>query len=245
MKSKTKLVSKRLFTNLGAVQATSKETTVGGLSERQSQIVDVAMRIIATQGARHFTVQVLATEVGVTGGAIYRHFESMGAIVDAIVERMGHLLFDDFPPKAIDPIERLRLFILNRAHTIRNNPHVSRLLLSDNLSQACGPEYAERLEEFKRRTQRFIVSCLREAAEVGILAADVSPEVGAVVVIGAVHAVSHVSTKIVSDGASAMPFRQRQPEALAEQVWAVIERALRASSSLVNGQEYAKTVPKV
>jgi len=208
---------------------------VSDLSERQSQIVDVAMRIIATQGARRFTVQVLATEVGVTGGAIYRHFESMEAIVDAIVERIGHLLFDDFPPNAIDPIERLRLFVLNRAQTIRSNPHVSRLLLSDNLSQACGAEYAERLEEFKRRTQRFIVSCLSEAAETGTLAADVSPEIGVAVVIGAVHAVSHVSTRIVTE---------RQPEVFAEQVWAVIERALRASRALANGQEQAATTPQ-
>jgi len=204
------------------VETVSIDKRVPALSERQTQIVDVAMRIIATQGARRFTVQVLASEVGVTGGAIYRHFESMAAIADAIVERMGHILFDDFPPSATDPIERVGLFVLNRAQTIRNNPYVSRLLLSDNLSQACGSEYAERLEEFKRRTQRFIVSCLKEAAETGSLAADVTPEIATVVVTGAVHAVSHVNTRVLS---------QPHPEALAKQVWMLIERALRATSA--------------
>jgi AcrR family transcriptional regulator len=38
------------------------------MSDRQAQIVDVAMRIIATQGVRRFTAQLLATEIGITAG---------------------------------------------------------------------------------------------------------------------------------------------------------------------------------
>ena len=104
------------------------------MSERQAQIVDVAMRIIATKGARRFTAQLLATEIGVTAGAVYRHFESMEAIVDAVVERIGAILFEGFPPEAPDPIDRLGLFFRCRTRTILANPHLSRMLLSDHLS---------------------------------------------------------------------------------------------------------------
>ncbi len=185
------------------------------LSERQEQIVDVAMRIIATEGARRFTVQALAFEIGVTGGAIYRHFESMEAIVDAVVQRVGHTLFRDFPPQAEDPIERLRLFFIGRARIIGENPHVSRLLLSDNLVQSCGAAYGEQLVEFKRRTSRFVMGCLEEAKAAGILHPELAPRVGAVLVVGGVLALSHVGAGL----ASAAP--------LAENVWAAIERTLR------------------
>jgi AcrR family transcriptional regulator len=195
------------------------------LSERQTQIVDTAMRIIATAGARRFTVQTLASEVGVTGGAIYRHFESMAAIGDAIVERVGQLLFDGFPPDAADAIERLSLFFHHRAQTIRNNPHVSQLLFSDNLSQACGAEYAERLQEFKRRTQRFVVSSLAEAAQNGTLSAELTPEVGAIVLMGAIQALSHYGTR---------PVTMKRPQPLETQVWSAIERLLRGST--ISGQ---------
>jgi AcrR family transcriptional regulator len=191
------------------------------LSPRQAQILDVAMRIIATQGARRFTVQALACEVGVTGGAIYRHFHSMEAIADAIVERIGRILFEGFPPDAPTPIERLRLFFLRRAETIHDNPDVSRLLLSDNLSQAFGTEYAVRLQEFKRKTQGFLVSCLTAAAHDGTLSVEISPEVGAIILMGTIQSLSHSATRLVFE---------QQASSLAAQVWSALERMLRGSS---------------
>ena len=188
------------------------------MSERQSQIVDAAMRIIATKGSRRFTAQLLATEIGVTGGAIYRHFESMDAIVDAVVERMGAMLFDGFPPKAFDPIERLKVFFHHRARTILTNPHISRLLLSDHLTQAGGPAQAKRLKEFKRRSQAFVVNCLREAQQHGRLSGDISPEAGAVIVLGSILSLSHASARVTVEA---------KVEQLFDEVWSAIERTLR------------------
>ncbi len=191
------------------------------LSERQGQIVDVAMGIIATKGARRFTAQLLATEIGVTAGAIYRHFESMEAIVDAVVERIGVILFEGFPPEAPDPLERLGMFFRRRTRTILSNPHLSRMLLSDHLSQAAGPAQAERLEEFKRRSQTFVLGCLREAEENGALSAEISPEASAVIVLGSVLSLSHAAARIAGEA---------RIERLSDEVWSAIERTLRAQS---------------
>jgi AcrR family transcriptional regulator len=201
------------------------------MSERQAQIVDVAMRIIATKGARRFTAQLLATEIGVTAGAIYRHFESMEAIVDAVVERIGAILFEGFPPEAPDPIDRLGLFFRCRTRTILANPHLSRMLLSDHLSQAAGPAQAERLEEFKRRSRTFVVECLRESAQDRTLSAQLSPEVGAVIVLGSILALSH-ATALITSGA--------RIERLSDEVWSAIERTLRASSPPAKPKETPK-----
>lgn len=191
------------------------------MSERQVQIVDVAMRIIATKGSRRFTAQLLAAEIGVTAGAIYRHFESMEAIVDAVVERIGVMLFEGYPPEATDPIARLGLFFRHRARTILTHPDVARLLLSDHLSQAAGPAQAERLEEFKRRSQTFVLGCLREAEENGALSAEISPEASAVIVLGSVLSLSHAAARIAGEA---------RIERLSDEVWSAIERTLRAQS---------------
>ena len=188
---------------------------------RQAQIVNAAMRIIATKGARRFTAQLLATEIGVTAGTIYRHFESMEAVVDAVVERMGAILFEGFPPKGPDPVERLGLFFQQRTQAILANPHVSRILLSDHLSQAGGPAQVKRLEEFKRRSRTFVIGCLREAAQDGTLAAETSPEAGAVIVLGSILSLSHATARIASGA---------RIERLSDEVWSVLERALRAPS---------------
>jgi AcrR family transcriptional regulator len=188
------------------------------LSARQAQIVDAALRVIATKGSRRFTAQLLAKEVGVTGGAIYRHFEGMDAIVDAVVDRVGAFLFDGFPPEAPDPIERLKVFFYRRARTILANPHVSRLLLSDHLAQAGGLAQSKRLDEFKRRSQAFVSECLREAREGGLLADGMSSQAGAVVVLGSILALSHASARL-TDGAG---------PGLIDEVWSGIEKMLRS-----------------
>lgn len=194
------------------------------LTERQAQIVDAALRIIATRGSRRFTAALLAKEVGLTGGALYRHFASMDAVVDAVVDRVGQLLFEGFPPEADDPVERLKLFFFRRARTVLANPHVSRLLLSDHLSQAGGSAQSRRLDEFKRRSREFVMKCLKEADDAGMLDA-MSPEAGAVVVLGSILSLSHTAARLESGTAS---------ERLFGEVWSGIERMLRRPASAVS-----------
>jgi AcrR family transcriptional regulator len=190
------------------------------LSERQAQIVEAALRIIATKGSRRFTAQLLAKQLGLTGGALYRHFTGMDQVVDAVVDRVEEVLFAGFPPEAADPIERLRLFIYRRARTIVGNPHVARLLLSDHLAQAGGVAQSKRLGEFKQRSQAFVTDCLVEAREHGLLADGISPRAGTIVVVGSVLALSHLAPR-VADG--------EDSERLLDEVWSGMDRMLRRS----------------
>jgi TetR/AcrR family transcriptional regulator len=190
----------------------------GESPDRPAQIVDAAMGIIATQGSRRFTAQVLAAEIGVTPGALFRHFPSMEAIVDAVVERTGAILEADFPRGVSDPLERLEIFFRNRTRTIVAHPQLSHLLLSDHLAQAGGPAQERRLKEFKKRSAAFVVGCLREAREAGTLEPGTSPAAGAVLVLGSVLSLAHSS---VQAGEAA------RVEKLSTEVWAAIQRALR------------------
>jgi AcrR family transcriptional regulator len=179
------------------------------------------MRILATKGARRFTVQLLAKEIGITGGAIYRHFESMEAIVDAVIQRVESILFRDFPPRDADPLARLQTFFHRRTKAIAENPHISRLLLTDHLAQAVGPAQARRLDEFKRRSRGFVMECLGEAQRAGMLAEGSTPEAGAVLVIGSILSSAHAGTKLAS---------AKRAERFGQDVWALIEHALRGGS---------------
>ncbi len=185
---------------------------------RKAQIVDAAMRIIASKGPRKFTAELLAAKVGLTAGAIFRHFKSMDAIVEAIVGRMEEILFEGFPPKAADPIERLGVFFQHRVSTIVLHPHLSRILLSDHLAQAGSRTQARRLGEFKSRSRDFVFECLRAAGKSGLLRGETGPEEAEVLVMGSIFALAHSTTR-VSD--------PREVEQLASRVWNVIESALR------------------
>lgn len=188
------------------------------LTERQRQIVEAALHLLATKGSRQFTAGLLAKQLGITGGALYRHFDGMEAIVDAVVDQLGEVLFEGFPPAADDPLERLRLFFEHRARTLLGNPDVSRLLLSDHLARAGSAAQVKRLAGYRRRSQEFVVACLDEAARARTLAEGLGLEAAAVVVLGAILALSHARLRVAD---------RSRGEQLVEEVWSGLERMLR------------------
>jgi AcrR family transcriptional regulator len=189
---------------------------------RQREIVKATTRIVANEGPRHFTAQRLADEVGITSGAVFRHFESMAAIIDQVAAQIGEILAEDFPVEISDPVERLRLFFLNRTRTIVKHPHISKLLLSDHLAQVGGSKSGDRLGRFKRRSRNFVVQCLSEAQLEGKLAPGVKPEPAALVVLGAILALSHTGTRAV---------RSAETERLSSDVWSTLEALFRKRPS--------------
>jgi AcrR family transcriptional regulator len=206
---------------------------------RRTEIVDSAMRLVAELGGRGFTTKLLASRVGLTEGAIFRHFPSMEAIADAMVDRMEALLFESLPRPgdAGDPLARLEFFFRRRVLVLAENPHVSRLLLSDHVGLLAGESQGERVVAMKRRSQAFVRECLREAAARGELERGVTPAAGEVLVLGAILAIGHSTAARARSRAAGA--------ALADEVWALVSRALRGSGGDAAGarrRRSAKTV---
>ncbi len=187
---------------------------------RREEIVDAALRIIASRGGRDFTARALADAIGISDAAVFRHFASKDAIVDAVVARMEAVLFEGFPPADADPIARLGTFFRHRTRTLLEHRDLSRLLLTDHLAHVAGPAAARRIAAFRRRTQEFVVSCLREAAKQSRPGGAVSPEAGVVLVTGAIQALGHRSVRHESDEVA---------ERLSKEVWAALEALLRGA----------------
>jgi AcrR family transcriptional regulator len=194
---------------------------------RRTEIADAALRVMAVQGGRRFTARALAGEIGITDGALFRHFPNMDAIVDAVVERMETMLFSAAPPADADPIERLGVFFRGRVAVLVAHPHLTRLLFSDDLARRCGAERAKRMKGFKRRTRDFIESCLAEAGAKGLLGDRLGPREGALLVHGAVFAFGHL-------GGSRAGARR-----MSTNVWSALESLLRRTGRKPRGRRKA------
>ena len=77
---------------------------------------------------------------------------------------------------------------------------------------------ARRLEEFKRRSGDFVLECLREASESGLLRGEAGPEEGTILVLGSIFALAHSLDRVPDT---------KEVEQLASRVWSVIESTLR------------------
>jgi AcrR family transcriptional regulator len=190
--------------------------------DRRLEIADATLRLIGAHGLRRFTTAALAAEVGVTDGALFRHFPTKEAIVLAAIDRVGELLFQGFPPEEADPIARLGAFFRRRVEAIQERPGISRLVVSEELALAAPPEGVARVLEFRRRSGEFVRSCLAEAARGGLLAPGLRPDVAAVVVLGAILALGH--------GVAASP-GARDDRPGSSRVWRALETFLRGAAA--------------
>lgn len=189
---------------------------------RRPQIVLSATRILATEGPRKLTANRLGQDVGISAGAIFRHFPTMDAIIDAVLERMEELLFEQLDADlGSDPLQRLEAFFVHRMTCLAKHPEIARLLLSDQFTQGGASDQAERLQTFKKRTQAFIASALSEAQAQGRLKPNTRTEDAALLIVGAVLAFAYQTP-----GLRAQERTQFQPEALARRLFRAMRNGL-------------------
>ena len=99
---------------------------MNGLSERQQQIVDESIKIIAEHSIQQLTIKNLSRRIGISEPAIYRHFESKIDILLAILESfkqtknsiINRIAVDNMPAlEKFEAIftEHLKVFVANPA----------------------------------------------------------------------------------------------------------------------------------
>ncbi len=151
---------------------------------RQVELVDAALEIIATQGVQSLTTRSLAVAVGLTTGAIFRHFASLDALRSAVVTRVEEVLEGTYPPTSLPPAARLAQFIEARSAAVGAHRGVLRLLMSEQFHLALPQADAARLARAVTRTRQFLVETVREGQATGDFRADVTPEAIAPIVMG-------------------------------------------------------------
>ena len=62
---------------------------------RQDQIIDAARKLVVKYGSEHVTVGKIAREVGISEGAIYRHFKSKTEVLTGLADQIGVDLMTD------------------------------------------------------------------------------------------------------------------------------------------------------
>jgi len=132
--------------------------------DRRTAICDALLRIAAAEGIAALTVERLAREIDVTSAALFRHFPTRDAMLDAAGQRLAGLLLGSLPPVDLPPFDRLRLFFLGRVRMITDHPGIPQLVFSDQFAKALPPAGARALRGAIRRSVEFLAQAASEAA---------------------------------------------------------------------------------
>lgn len=155
--------------------------------DRQAELIDAALRIIATRGITALSTRALAAEVGLSTGAIFRHFATLDALLDGVVERVEAVLAATYPSDELPPLARLDAFVEARSTAVGNQLGILRLMLSEQFLLALPTQGSARLEACVQRSRAFVLACLREGQACGAVRSDVSAEALVPVVMGTVQ----------------------------------------------------------
>jgi AcrR family transcriptional regulator len=101
---------------------------------RREQLLDAAKAAVAEEGFHGVSIEAVARRAGITRPIVYRHFEDLGALLEALVERetvraLGQLR--EFLPRELagDPREALIAALRGYLRAVESDPVTWRLML--------------------------------------------------------------------------------------------------------------------
>lgn len=147
---------------------------------RRRQIVEAALRLLADEGLAAVTTRRIAARLGLTEGALFRHFESKQAILAAGLDHLEALMFSEaaFAPhqRPADPLDELEAFFHRRVALVAGPFALGHLVFSEQLVHATGDAGRRRVAAWQARSASFVRARLEALASQGRLRCDLSPE---------------------------------------------------------------------
>jgi len=156
--------------------------------ERQTDIADAILAVVGREGIGALTMERLGRELGVTSGALFRHFPTRAAMLDQAAERAVALLESTLPAPDQPPLERLQQFLQARSRLAAKHTGIPQLVFSEQFSKALPPKGARALRGAVARTRGFLIAALGEAGARGEIRCDIPAEQLAPLVLGSLFA---------------------------------------------------------
>lgn len=170
-----------------------KQTARKPAAARREEVAQAALRLIGTQGLSALTTATLAAEVGLTTGALFRHFASLDAVLAAAVATAIARVEETFPDPDAPPLDRLLDLAARRVRLLADEPGVAWMLRSEQALLSLPDGAVAELRALGRRSRDFLLAALRDGARDGAIRADIEPEILVVPVLGTIHTLAGLS----------------------------------------------------
>lgn len=158
-------------------------------TERQQELLDAAVELVAREGFSRLTVRKVAAAVGVSEPAVYRHFPHKLALLEAILEDLQSGVQPHFRRLAeagADPGELFSGFIKGLFSEIKAKPAFASLVFSEEAFHS-EPQLRPLLFSMMRENLALLAGAFDSLQRRGVLREDIAPERIAMLVMGSVR----------------------------------------------------------
>ncbi|MBN2552541.1 MAG: TetR/AcrR family transcriptional regulator [Spirochaetales bacterium] len=160
-------------------------------TERQSEIIEHALQLIAEQGIEKLTYRNLAGTLGITEPAFYRHFGSKAEILLGILvyfECVRRRLFEDIRARSTDSLGAIEAMVAGHLELLQAKPALTTLLFPEEIRQG-RRELEAKVREMMRFGHQRIAAMAAEGIERGEIRRELDPEQLALIISGSMRLV--------------------------------------------------------
>lgn len=146
-------------------------------SERRREILEATLEIISEHGVEGATVSRIAEAVGLTPGALYRHFANLGALI-AEANKVANERALSWMESSAEPHVLRRLEEIGEAQAAWSRENFCTVVrpFFAELASATNPEAAESLVLADFKSFKAAMDIAEEGKRQGVIRADVPPE---------------------------------------------------------------------
>lgn len=155
-------------------------------SQRQQQIIDSAIELIAQQSIQALTIKNLSSKIGVTEAALYRHFGSKMEILLAILEYFKQNsinMLHQITQLPLSSPEKIESIFRNRFKIFADKPSLAAVIFSEEIFQN-DPRLSEMVSEIMNFSLDTLITLIEKGQHDGLIRTDIDKEELAIIMVG-------------------------------------------------------------
>lgn len=152
----------------------SRETT----DIRQEQIKKAVLEIISNEGLHNLSTRNLAKKIGLSEGAIFRHFTTKRDIIKGIMNDVANDLVGSLRNITISPVkaeEKLFTYICHNVKYLQKNQGITILLFSEATHMG-DKDLKDKLNQILSEQKQFIIKIVKDGIAEGVWDKKLKPE---------------------------------------------------------------------
>lgn len=180
---------------------------------RKEEIIKAAVKLAGEQSVDSVTTQDMATAVGVTQGAIFRHFPTKDMIWLGVIRWVrGRLMsvVDLAASQGSDPLDSLEKIFFAHLGFVDKVPAIPKLIFTDQLLKK-NPKIKELIRTILADYEAKVISLISQAKTQGLVRPDLDEHGAAVMFIGIIQglvlrvSVIEIRNSLISEGKLVFP----------------------------------------
>lgn len=157
------------------------------LTPRQQEIVWSAIHLIDEKGIQGLTIKNLATNMGFTEAAVYRHFKSKANILTAIIDlfkTQSSQIINNKKEEEKSSLAALTHIFSDYSNIFIANPAIVSVIFAEEIFQN-ETSLSERLTEIIESNEMFLHNLVKQGQKNGEIRNDIDPTLAATNLLGA------------------------------------------------------------